>query len=231
MLERFGRVLIVCAVDAERDAVVRGLTASADGADGHVIAAGVGPAASAAGTAFALADGAARGRPYGLAVSAGIGGGFTRNGVAVGDTVTADRLVAADLGATTPDGFVPVTELGFGTVAHRPPRDLVSAVAEATGAATGTVLTVSAVTGTQERADELTGRHPGAVAEAMEGFGVAEAAAQYGVPVLEIRTVSNAVGPRDRDAWRIPAALAALTTAFARLTARPGDRAQSSPWT
>jgi futalosine hydrolase len=51
----------------------------------------------------------------------------------------------------------------------------------------------------------------------MEGFGVATAAALHGVPVLEVRTVSNAVGPRDRAAWRIPDALHALTDAFAAL--------------
>jgi futalosine hydrolase len=39
------------------------------------------------------------------------------------------------------------------------------------------------------------------------------------LPVLEIRTVSNAVGPRDRAAWRIGEALAALTTAFGKLPA------------
>ena len=52
----------------------------------------------------------------------------------------------------------------------------------------------------------------------MEGFGVAEAAAAHGVPVLEIRAVSNPVGPRDRAAWRIGDALAALTEAFGKLT-------------
>jgi futalosine hydrolase len=48
----------------------------------------------------------------------------------------------------------------------------------------------------------------------MEGFGAAEAAAGQGTPFLEIRTVSNAVGPRDRSAWRIKEALAALRDAF-----------------
>ncbi len=51
----------------------------------------------------------------------------------------------------------------------------------------------------------------------MEGFGVAEAAAAHGVPVLEFRTISNAVGPRDRAAWRIGPALNALTGAFRTL--------------
>lgn len=80
------------------------------------------------------------------------------------------------------------------------------------------MLTVSTTTGTQEHAALLLERYPDALAEAMEGFGVAEAAAAHGVPVMEIRTVSNAVGPRDRAAWRIPEALAALSAAFGKLS-------------
>ncbi|MFK4065858.1 futalosine hydrolase [Streptomyces sp. NPDC029674] len=216
-----GRVLVATAVPAERDAVARALTEGPDA--GHaahaahidVLAVGVGPAAAAAGTATALARAAATGRPYGLVVSAGIGGGFPPH-APVGSLVVADEITVADLGAETPDGFAPVTELGFGAVTHRPPAALVREVADACGAATGTVLTVSTVTGSAERAAELRLRHPRALAEAMEGFGVAEAAALHGLPVLEIRAVSNPVGPRDRAAWRIGDALAALTEAFGK---------------
>ncbi len=110
-----------------------------------------------------------------------------------------------------------MTELGFGTVTHLPPAGLVGAVAAATGARAGTVLTGSTVTGTAERAALLRARHPRALAEGMEGFGVAEAAAAHGVSVLELRAVSNPVGPRDRAAWRVGDALAALTDAFGKL--------------
>ncbi|THA25837.1 futalosine hydrolase [Streptomyces sp. RKND-216] len=178
-----------------------------------VLAAGVGPAAAAAGAASALTAAALAGEPYDLVVSAGIGGGFAGQ-VAVGGTVVATEIVAADLGAETADGFTSVTDLGFGRVVHTPPPALVRALADAAGAVTGPVLTASTVTGTAARAGELAARHPGAVVEAMEGFGVAEAAAAHDLPVLEVRTVSNPVGPRDRDAWRIPEALRALTTAF-----------------
>ncbi|MFD3558782.1 futalosine hydrolase [Streptomyces sp. NPDC058686] len=215
-LTQRGRVLIATAVPAERDAVARGLSeAGAAHVAVDVVAVGVGPAAAAAGTATALTTAALSGRPYGLVVSAGIGGGFQPD-APIGSVVVADALTAADLGAETPDGFLPVTELGFGTVTHHPPPSLVRDVATATGALTGAVLTVSTVTGTAARAAELQRRHPGAAAEAMEGFGVAEAAAAHGVPVLEIRAVSNAVGPRDRAAWRIGDALAALTDAFGK---------------
>jgi len=181
-----------------------------------VIAAGVGPALAAASTATALTTAALEGAPYGLVVSAGIAGGFPPE-APVGSLVVADEITVADLGAETADGFVPVTELGFGTVTHRPPETLVRDIVSATGARPGAVLTVSTVTGTAERAAELRARHPRALAEAMEGFGVAEAAAAHHVPVLEIRAVSNPVGPRDRAAWRIGEALAALTTAFGKL--------------
>lgn len=230
-----GRLLVVTAVTAERDAVTAGLrTADPRTADprtagpwtatgaADVIAGGVGPAAAAAATATALARADAAGDPYRLVVSAGIGGGFAP-AAPLGSVVVAAAMVAADLGVRTAEGFTPVEELGFGTSEHQPPAALGEAVAAALGAAYGPVLTVSTVTGTAERAAELNERHPGAVAEAMEGFGVAQAAAAAGVPVLEIRTVSNPVGPRDRAAWRIGPALAALTTAFERLPAALAD--------
>ncbi|MFJ9908622.1 futalosine hydrolase [Streptomyces sp. NPDC101152] len=197
------------AVPAERDAVAQALSGSTH----TVIAAGVGPALAAAATATALTTAAV---PYDLVVSAGIGGGFQPE-APVGSLVVADEITVADLGAETPAGFVPVTELGFGTVSHRPPNALVRDLANATGARTGAVLTVSTVTGTAERAAELRARHPRALVEAMEGFGVAEAAALHHLPVLEIRAVSNPVGPRDRAAWRIADALAALTEGFGKL--------------
>lgn len=218
------RLLVVTAVAAERDAVAAGLAVHGPAAPGGpplatVIAAGVGPAAAAAATAAELAAPAAAddaSGPYTLVVSAGIGGGFAP-AAPVGSTAVASAIVAADLGAQTPEGFASVTDLGFGTAWHLPPSPLARRVADALGAAYGPVLTVSTVTGTAERAAELAARHPDAVAEAMEGFGVAEAAVRAGVPVLEIRAVSNPVGPRDRAAWRIGEALAALTTAFGKL--------------
>ncbi|MFJ9106428.1 futalosine hydrolase [Streptomyces sp. NPDC102283] len=217
------RVLVVTAVPVERDAVTRafggtGEAVALPGGELHragafdVLAGGAGPAAAAAATAFALASADA---PYGLVVSAGIGGAFTPL-TPLGSLVVASDIVAADLGADTPEGFLPVTALGFGRDRFTTPPALVREVAAAAGAASGPVLTVSTVTGTAERAADLLAAHPGALAEAMEGFGVAEAAARAEVPVLELRAVSNAVGPRDRDAWRIGDALAALTDAFGK---------------
>ncbi|QDY77437.1 futalosine hydrolase [Streptomyces qinzhouensis] len=200
-------MLVVTAVAPEAEAV----GAADSGAE--VLVGGVGPAAVAARTATALA-GADRGSPYDLVVSAGIGGGFAPY-APIGSLVVAEAIVAADLGAGLPDGgWLAVDELGFGRTGHRPPPALAREAARLADALYAPVLTVSTVTGSAARAAELTGRHPRAGAEAMEGFGVAEAAALHGLPVLEIRAISNVVGPRDRDAWRIKDALTALTEGF-----------------
>lgn len=210
-------ILIVTAVPIEADAVARGLSSDPRFT---VIAAGVGPAAAAAATATALAQ-----SRYSLAISAGIGGGFAAV-APVGSLVLADELVAADLGVRTAEGYLSVDELGFGTSRITADAGLTAALAAALAdnglaCGLGPVLTVSTATGTAEAAAKLAGRVPGAAAEAMEGFGVATAAAATGVPVLELRAISNAVGPRDRASWRIPEALAALEAAGPALLRLP----------
>ncbi|MEV7087635.1 futalosine hydrolase [Streptomyces sp. NPDC093085] len=261
------RVLVVTAVAAEADAVAAGLGRyAASGVreltggyeiKGHaqytprpgsvqipvidVLAGGVGPTAAAVATATALAA-SPYDPPYHLVVAAGIGGGFQPH-APVGSLVVADSIVAADLGADSPDGFAAVEELGFGRSVRRPHPEFSARMARALGASgdsTGSsgpagasggsrtpsgpaallapILTVSTATGTAARTAELAARHPRAAAEAMEGYGVAEAAAVHGVPCTEIRAISNAVGPRDRASWRIGPALEALRNAFTLLT-------------
>jgi futalosine hydrolase len=203
------RVLVVTSVPSEKEAVLRGLHGAA-GFD--VLAGGVGPAAAAASTAAALAS--AR---YGLVVCAGIAGGFTGR-AEVGSLVVANEIVAADLGAQTPEGFRSLDELGFGSTRVSVDASLVTRVTAALRTAglpvtTGPILSVSTVTGTAATALELASRVPGATAEAMEGYGVAAAAQVFSVPILEIRAISNPVGPRDRASWRIQEALDVLEAA------------------
>lgn len=167
------RILIVTAVAAEADSVAGGLADLARpagelpvpgglllrryGATGpadvsvDVLVGGVGPAAVAASTGAALARAALAGEPYHLVVSAGIAGGFPGR-APLGSLVVSDAVVAADLGADTPEGYLPVEELGFGRSVHAVPAALTGPVAAALAAAglphtTGGVLTVSTVTG------------------------------------------------------------------------------------
>jgi futalosine hydrolase len=233
----YRRVLIVTAVEPERAAVLAGLRAgrsdrpaaggpalsndgrAAAGGDGPLIdgvdlvTVGVGPALAAATTARLLADAEHSGRPFEAVICAGIAGGFAGR-VEVGGLAVATRSIAADLGADSPDGFIGLDELGFGTAKRS--ADLADRLREALPeAAAGSILSVSTVTGTAAGTKAIAERYPDAVAEGMEGFGVACAAGER--PFGEVRAISNVVGPRDRSTWRIAPALAALETAFRRL--------------
>lgn len=208
------RVLVMTAVPAERDAVLNALK---DDPRFDVLVGGVGAVAAAVNTTKALAL-----NDYSLVISAGIGGGF--NGRAeLGSIVIGTEIIAADLGAETPDGFTSLDKLGFGFNRIESDAGLVELVTQGIRLAklpvnAGPVLSVSTITGTEETARELASRVKGASAEAMEGFGVGFAALEQGLSVLEIRAISNVVGPRDRSAWRIKEALDALQAACKVLT-------------
>jgi futalosine hydrolase len=226
-------LLVVTAVAAERDAVLGGLgtlaesldSAGASSADTHfettrvrILIGGVGVAAAAARTAYELvAHESATGQPYEAVVNMGIAGGYLGR-AAIGDTVIGTHSVAADLGADSPDGFLTMSDLGQGPDTVDANHDLVARLSVALPKAhVGSVLTVQTVTGSAGRAAYLAERHHDAVAEAMEGYGVATAADLRGIAFAEIRTVSNLVGPRDRAAWRIGLAMAALSDAATAL--------------
>lgn len=194
-------VVVATAAEAER---LRDLRAD-------IVVSGVGPVAAALATAQALAQ-----KPYALALSAGIAGGFAENGVQVGQLAVSSRIVQADLGAADGLQWLGLSDLGLSVephAAHWAEFEVwegAAAWAERVGAAYGPMLTLSAVTGSAEGAAALLRRHPDALTEGMEGAGVAHAALRAGVPALEVRGVSNVIGPRDRSAWRIGEALAAL---------------------
>ncbi len=73
----------------------------------------------------------------------------------------------------------------------------------------GPSLTVAGVSGDAQRAEMLHRRH-GGLTENMEGFSLALAARLHGIKFLEIRTVSNPVGTRDKKLWDFRQALCAL---------------------
>ncbi len=72
-----------------------------------------------------------------------------------------------------------------------------------------TLLTVCAASAGAPQAEERRRRFPGAVAEEMEGFGVALACALARVPLSVVRGISNVAGDRDRARWHVDEALVA----------------------
>ncbi len=202
-----GNVLIMTSVSAERDAILKGLN-EANNFD--VVVCGVGIAAAATSTATVLAS-----RNYDLVINAGICGGFKEK-APIGSIVVANEIIAADLGVETKDGFTRLDVLGFGvsqyTSNHCNVENVIKPLENAKlPMVVGTMLTVATVTGTVETERKLKSLFPNACGGAMEGFGVATAANYHHIPFLEIRTVSNLVGPRDRESWKINEALKMLT--------------------
>ncbi|WP_096438360.1 futalosine hydrolase [Alteribacter populi] len=203
------KILIITSVEAEKEAVLNGLE---DDPRFNVVVGGVGLASAAASTGAALAKNA-----YDLVINMGIGGGFAGR-AEVGSLVISSEIVAADLGAETMEGFKPIDELGLGNSRilcdeERGGRLKIALEKMNLSVHSGLILTLSTVTGTAETARALSNRFPEVFSEAMEGYGVGIAAKQYDRPVMEVRSISNTVGPRDRGAWKIIEALAQLTKA------------------
>jgi len=80
----------------------------------------------------------------------------------------------------------------------------------------GAALTVAGITGTFERARAMAEQN-GALTESMEGFALALACRTRQTPFLEVRTISNRVGERDRTKWKLIKALEGLGSVLAGL--------------
>ena len=183
----------------------------------RVVVSGIGPVNAALAAQEAILES----RPN-LVLSVGIAGAYPSSGLSIGDVCVSSEMVFAGLGAMDGTRFLNLETMGF-PLLERDDEHVyntiqadshASAFASVTAAKLGPILTVETVTGSLEMATDLEARVPGALAEGMEGAGVALAAARSGVGCLEIRAISNMVGPRDRSGWRIPLALEALTHAL-----------------
>ena len=148
-------------------------------------------------------------------VACGVGGAYPGSELEPGDVVCASSETYGDLGAASPEGFLDMRALGFPVIAgddpifNQIPLDLFPAKRRVP------FVTCATCTGTDQMAAELVARTGGAV-ESMEGAAIVHVARMMGVRVGEIRGISNAVGRRDRGAWKLHEAAAA---ARARLVA------------
>lgn len=142
----------------------------------------------------------------------GIGGAYPASGLAPGEVVCASTETYGDLGADSPAGFLDMQALGFPVVAgaaplfNTLPLDLFPLPRRVP------FVTCATCTGTDAKAAELQ-RRTGGMVESMEGAALVHVARMLSVRVGEVRGISNAVGARDRAAWRLHEAAAAARTA------------------
>jgi futalosine hydrolase len=81
-------------------------------------------------------------------------------------------------------------------------------LARAPSEAAGLLLTTCAAAAEEAQVEARLERFPAARAEDMEGFGVACACRLAAVPLRIVRGISNRVGDRDAEHWKLAPALA-----------------------
>lgn len=152
-------------------------------------------------------------------VTCGIGGAYPASGLRVGDVVCAESECYGDLGASTPSGFLDMKALGFPVV--EAPIPLFNELPMQVFPVPQRVrfVTMTSCTGTDISARAIEARTGGAV-ESMEGAAVAHVAHLHGVPVGEVRGISNMVTDRDTSVWRIKEAALAAQEAVVSWIAR-----------
>ena len=192
----------------------------------RVVVSGVGRVNAAVATTLAVTS---RSTPP-MVVSAGIAGVLpSRDGFvsspAIGSIVIGDRAVYAEEGMISGEGFTTISDMGFPVATFAqgnsilPDSDALNRLRKSVPAAlVGSIATVATCSGTDGLAKEIATR-TGAVAEAMEGAAVIHAARLLGAAAVEIRTISNRTGDRERQGWDLEAAIVALDTVAIALAA------------
>lgn len=175
-------------------------------------------------------------------LSLGIAGSYDAKQAPVGSVVLAEKEIWPEYGLAGEGGVDPVA-LGFPLAGKKddttPPPVWNSISCEPDAAleklgcadpalgfwdghsplfARGSAITVAGVSASTVRAKSLHQTH-GGLMENMEGFPLALAALQCGLPFLEMRSISNLAGPREGGGWDISHALASLSQAVSGLFA------------
>jgi futalosine hydrolase len=151
-------------------------------------------------------------------LACGVGGAYPGTGLAVGDVLCAESEHYGDLGADSPAGFLDLRALGLPLIAGPdlggpigPLYNLLPMQLFPT-ARRAPFVTVNTATGRDAAARDIAARTGGAV-ESMEGAAIAHVAHLYGLPVGEVRGISNLAGDRDRSTWRVAEAARAAQEA------------------
>ena len=189
--------------DSRRKAFRRG------GHEIDVLTTGVGMVPTATWCSRALVTG-----DYDLALNLGVCGAFDRT-LALGTVVhvTTDRF--AELGAEDGDEFLTISELGLldanefpftaGTLLNVAPPE--SQVLQSLVSVSS--ITVNTVHGNESSIARVVEQCAPQV-ESMEGAAFMYACLVHGVRFAQVRSVSNVVERRNRDAWKLPEAITAL---------------------
>ncbi len=142
----------------------------------------------------------------------GCGGSYPDRGLQIGDLALAENEIYGDLGVATADNFIPLDQLTLPQNPQLAPiiqqsfslhSDLLKWAQETLpNTISGPFVSVNCCSGTTDLSTELQQR-TGGICENMEGAAAAQVCAEFGIPFLELRGISNPTGTRDPQQWDI----------------------------
>ncbi len=132
----------------------------------------------------------------------GIAGSLSDN-LPIGSVVEIVQDTFYELGAESEDDFIPIEHLGFGVSSWPgiPSGYIHTALDKVEG------ITVNKVHGRRRTAQQVQQRLPHVRTESMEGAAVFYVCNEENMPCIQVRSISNFVGPRDKSTWNIPLAV------------------------
>ncbi len=156
---------------------------------------------------------------FNFALNAGIAGAFNRN-LKIGDVVNVATERFGDLGVEEADGtFTDIHQMGlmdgdtppfqFGILSNPGAADF-SFLPSAHG------LTVNKVHGYEKSIEAIHQKYSSDI-ESMEGAAFFLASLYAGIPFLSIRSISNYVEKRNREAWDLPKAIETLNKVLSQI--------------
>lgn len=197
-------------------------------AAGRVELCGFGPIAAAARGAQILAQS----RPARVLLI-GICGAYDSAQHAVASALEFDEVAVEGVGVGEGAALIPPPRLGFpqwpGADGRSAIFDRLPLSAPRGSGPARLLLTTCAASADHAQAEQRRSRMPDAVAEDMEGFAVALACALAGVPLRIVRGVSNEVGDRRPEHWRIPGALSAARELALEVLEAPASWGEGAP--
>lgn len=160
---------------------------------------------------------------FDLAINCGIAGSFTKD-IPIGTTTRITKEYFGDLGFETFSGFQTLFDYKILDADTHPfkkgallapdlPDNLENALK---GCIKASAVTVQTVSGLPEKRDRLF-RDFNPRIESMEGAAFFYVCLLEKIPFVELRSVSNEVGERDRSKWNIPLALSSLKKTLGEL--------------
>ncbi len=166
---------------------------------------GVGPAVSAMTSHNLISDH----RPQRV-ILVGLAGAFPQSKLQLGAVVCGFKDRFADLGYESESQFFTLEEMGLCAYEKGDKRIGTQFFCEVMpGLKSVEMITVSSMSASHARAAKMWHSFAAAT-ESMEGASVAMVCAEFELPFLQIRTVSNFVGPRDPATWQIAKAMSNL---------------------